>query len=107
MTLPAATDVATRGQLATNDPRAPTALAIALSWARTYLARPADDTLTDLNPAGEEAVLGYAVDVLKLPALQSALTNPDNELPAQALIDLGRRWAPMLGPGNKHLWAVR
>jgi hypothetical protein len=107
MALPAEPDVATRGKVPANDPRVAVALAVALSWARTHLARAADDDLSDLNDTGNEAVLGYAVDVLKLPALQLALTDPTNESLVSVPYEIGARWATMLGRGNKQTWAIR
>lgn len=106
MPLPVAADVANRADIAANDPRAPTALLVALSWARGCLARDVADPLSDLNDTGNEAVLGAAADFLKLPAAQSALV-VDNEAPAALPFDIGRRWEQLLCRGNKHLWALR
>lgn len=106
MSLPTAATVAARANANVNDPRVPLALAVALSWARTTLARDPGDTLADLNATGEEAILGAAADFLKLPAAQAALVT-DNEVPATLPFDIGRRWENMLARGNKHLWAVR
>lgn len=106
MALPSAANVADRAQVAANDPRAPTALMVALSWARGVLGRVVDDPLSDLNATGHEAILGAAADFLKLPAAQSALVS-DNEAPSALPFDIGRRWETMLARGNKHLWAVR
>ena len=106
MALPTAADVATRASVSANDPRVPTALSVALSWARGVLGRAVDDALTDLNASGNEAVLGAAADFLKLPAAQSALV-VDNDAPSALPFDIGRRWEQLLARGNKHLWAAR
>jgi hypothetical protein len=106
MALPTAATVAKRAGISDNDPSAPIALAIALSWARDELGRAVDDALSDLDATGNEAVLGAAADFLKLPAAQSALV-VDNDAPSALPFDIGRRWAPLLNRRNKHLWAVR
>lgn len=106
MPLPDAADVALRSKLAANDPRAPIALNVALSWARGCLGRDVADTLADLTDTGNEAVLGAAADFLKLPAAQQALV-VDNEAPSALPFDIGRRWEQLLCRGNKHLWALR
>jgi hypothetical protein len=106
VTLPDADAVAARAAVNTNDPRAAAALEVALSWARVTLARAPDDPLDDLNPTGDEAVLGAAADFLKLPAAQAALLE-NNDVPSTLPFDIGRRWETLLARGNKHLWALR
>lgn len=105
--LPTTTTIATRSKLSTNDPALAPALAIALSWARTVLGRPVDDPLADLNDTGNDAVAGYAADVLRIPAFQAALADPANEGIAGIPYDIGRRWETALLRGNKHTWALR
>lgn len=107
MALPDAAAVASRAKVPANDPRVEPALAVALSWARTHLARAADDDLSDLNDTGNEAVLGYACDVLRLPELALVLSNPENAAQVATPYEIGARWATILGRGNRKLWAVR
>lgn len=105
MPLPTADTIAARVTLPTNDPRPAAALAVALAWARTALARPVDDLLADLNETGNDAIAGYAADVLRAPQVQAALmagTIDYTTIP----VDVGRRWELALCRGNKHRWAV-
>lgn len=107
MSLPTVDDVAARARITANDPRAAAALAIALDWARERLSREPADPLSDLNAAGNDAVAGYAVDVLKVPSIQLALADVDNLTASTIPFDIGRRWELALTRGNKHVWAIR
>jgi hypothetical protein len=103
--MPTAVTIAERVSLPTNDPRPTNALAVALSWARTTLSRPVDDPLGDLNESGNDAIAGFAADVLRAPAVQAALmagTIDYTTIP----VDVGRRWELALCRGNKKRWGV-
>lgn len=105
MALPTTATIATRTKVPANDARLPGALAVALSWARTTLGRPIDDTLADLNESGNDAVAGMAADIVRVPSVQAALIEGTLDI-SMVPFDIGRRWELPLCRGNKHLWAI-
>lgn len=105
MPLPTTATIATRLGVTANDTRLAGALAVALSWARTTLARDVADPLTDLNESGNDAIAGYAADVARVPSVQRALMEEQLDF-STVPYDIGRRWELALCRGNKDLWAI-
>lgn len=88
-------DFAVRLGLPANDTAAARAVEAALAWARDVFAL-ADDAELDLNATQEQAVAGYARDVLKLPKATFGYFADDREGVPAAMGNLDRRWRPML-----------